>query len=186
MRNQRVMQFVKRIISLPILFIIGCSSPFEPTEPHEYTVQIKPYCDLPVLEGDSIPTLYLDEGNWQTIHMLSVEVMVDSVPIQYASIDWSSDLYWELNDTIGYFVHQWLTDDMEYVAYDTNYVTNGGLHDLVPTSNYSSRTDIDGIGWNAIAPVKSMRGEIMTLQYSVWIGHNVMERFTNQIKIRLR
>ena len=63
MRNQKVMRFVRRIISLPILFLIGCSSPFEPTEPHEYTVQIKPYCDLPVLEGDSIPTLYLDEGN---------------------------------------------------------------------------------------------------------------------------
>ena len=106
MNQKSLIRFARRIVSLPLLFLIGCSSPFEPTEPHEYTVQIEPYCNLPVLAGDSIPTLDLDDNTWQTIHMLAVQVMIDSVPVEYASIEWSSDLYWELNDTLGYFVHE--------------------------------------------------------------------------------
>ena len=36
---------------------------------------------------------------------------------------WESNLYWELGDTLGYYIHRDLTDDLEYVSYDTTYVT---------------------------------------------------------------
>ena len=62
-------------------------------------------------------------------------------PVEYADIDFESNLFWQLNDTLGYFTHQWLTDEIEYNTYDTSYVI-GGLHDLVPTSNYRSLTDM--------------------------------------------
>ena len=48
-----------------------------------------------------------------------------------------SNLYWELGDTLGYYTHRDLTDDLEYVSYDITYVA-GFSGTEVPTSNVSS------------------------------------------------
>ena len=37
-------------------------------------------------------------------------------------MEWSSSHYWTLGDTLGYWIRQGLTDDLEWVSYDTSYV----------------------------------------------------------------
>ena len=54
----------------------------------------------------------------------------------------------------------------------------------VPTTNFRSMTDDEGLTRNAIAPVRTMDGETMTLSYSVWI-EEIMERVHGEIQIRL-
>jgi len=178
MRNQKIMVFVKRIISLPILFLIGCGDVYEPE------LQVQPYCNMPDIDNDGVYELQLRD-TWQTTHPIDFVVKVDGEPVEYADIDFRSNLYWALDDTIGYFEHQWLTDDMEYNTYGTSYVIGGNLHDLVPTTNYSSLTDDDGTTRNMIAPVKSMRGDTLILQYDVYAGTYDVDGYIGEIKISL-
>ena len=178
MRNQRVMQFVKRIISLPILFLIGCSNPSGPSE----SLYVNVYCNLPDVNNDGVYELNLNNDTWQTIHMIDIEVKDDYGPVSYANVNFHSNLYWSLNDTIGYFIHRDLSDNVQYVTYDTSYVTGGSLHDLVPTSNYGSMTGSDGMTRNAIAPVQSMANETLVLTIDVW-GRS--QQVIETIKIKL-
>ena len=69
-----------------------------------------------------------------------------------------------IRDTLGYYIHRGLTDDLEYVSYDTTYVT-GFEGTLVPTSNTTSVSGEDGDVSNMIAPVKSMIGDTLTLSW---------------------
>ena len=68
------------------------------------------------IDGDGVYELQLRD-TWQTTHPIDFMVKVDSMAVQYAHIKFESNLYWALDDTIGYFEHQWLTDDMEYNTY---------------------------------------------------------------------
>jgi len=137
-----------------------------PTEP-DSTYNVEVIHNLPIKDG--MPTLDLNDDTWQTIHMIDIEVTdYDNLPISYADINFESNLYWELGDTLGYFIHRWLTDGMEYVTYDTSYVIGGGLHDLVPTTNYGSMTDSDGWTRNAIAPIRTMANDTLVLTIDVW------------------
>ena len=90
MRNQRVMQFVRRIISLPILFLIGCSNPSGPSE----SLYVNVYCNLPDVNNDGVYELNLNNDTWQTIHMIDIEVKDDYGPVSYADVDFHSNLYW--------------------------------------------------------------------------------------------
>ena len=83
---------------------------------------------------------------------------------------WESNLYWELGDTLGYYIHRGLTDDLEYVSYDTTYVT-GFEGTLVPTSNTTSVSGEDGDVSNMIAPVETMVGDTLILSwiYFDWV-----------------
>jgi hypothetical protein len=86
---------------------------------------------------------------------------------------WESNLYWELGDTLGYYIHRGLTDDLEYVSYDTTYITGfSGME--VPTSNSASVSNADGEVSNMIAPVKSMIGDTLILNWEFydWIYGN--------------
>jgi hypothetical protein len=58
-----------------------------------------------------------------------------------------------------------LTDDLEYIGYDTTYVTwfNGSE---VPTTNCCSYSNSDGEVNNMIAPVQSMIGDTITISYT--------------------
>jgi len=178
MLNQKIMVFVKRIISLPILFLIGCGDVYEPE------LQVQPYCNMPDIDNDGVYELQLRD-TWQTTHPIDFVVEVDGEPVEYADIDFRSNLYWALDDTIGYFEHQWLTDDMEYNTYGTSYVIGGNLHDLVPTTNYSSLTSSDGTTRNMIAPVKSMIGDTLILVYDVYVGTYDVDGLIDTIKISL-
>ncbi len=82
-------------------------------------------------------------------------------------VSWVSDLYWVLGDTLGYIVHEGLTDDLVYVSYDTTYITGfDGMEVLL--SNKVSYSNADGEINNMIAPVQIMEGDTMTLYWSYY------------------
>jgi len=114
--------------------------------------------------------LTIDRNSWQTLYRVRGVVYKDGMTAGNMKFYWQSNLYWELGDTLGYYIHRGLTDDLEYVSYDTTYITGfSGME--VPTSNSSSVSNSDGEVSNMIAPVKSMIGDTMTLQweYYDWI-----------------
>ena len=108
--------------------------------------------------------LTIDRNNWQTLYRVRGIVKKNDVTEPFMKFSWESNLYWELGDTLGYYIHRGLTDDLEYVSYDTTYVT-GFEGTLVPTSNITSVSGEDGDVSNMIAPVKSMIGDTLTLTW---------------------
>ena len=117
--------------------------------------------------------LTINRNSWQTLYRVRGIVYKDGVTAENMKFYWQSNLYWELGDTLGYYIHRGLTDDLEYVSYDTTYITGfSGME--VPTSNSASVSNSDGEVSNMIAPVKSMIGDTMTLQweYYDWIYGN--------------
>ena len=171
---------IRSILTVYSLLLIGCS-----LGPEEYSpLDVKPYCNMPDVNGDGIYELELSGSNWQTLAKVDFSVTRDGVPEEFVPIRSASNLFWQLNDTLGYFIHRNLTDNVEYVAYDTTYVTGGGVHDLVPTTNISSMTGTDGETSNWIAPVRSMRGETFVLYYSYYDEWR-SERVEDSLKIHL-
>jgi len=117
--------------------------------------------------------LTINRNSWQTLYRVRGIVYKDGVTIENMKFYWQSNLYWELGDTLGYYIHRGLTDDLEYVSYDTTYITGfSGME--VPTSNTASVSNADGEVSNMIAPVKSMIGDTLILNWEFydWIYGN--------------
>ena len=108
--------------------------------------------------------LSLDRNNWQTLHRVSATVVdADMNGIENFRMEWESNLYWFLGDTLGYVVKRGLTDELVYVSYDTVYVTGfNGME--VATSNQASYSNSKGELNNMIAPVRSMVGDTLLLK----------------------
>ena len=115
--------------------------------------------------------LPLDKDNWQTLHRVSATIKdKEEQPVEFFRMDWESNLYWFLGDTLGYLVKRGLTDELVYVSYDTVYITGfNGME--VPTSNQTSYSNSKGELNNMIAPVRSMLGDTLYLTAS-WLGGN--------------
>ena len=110
--------------------------------------------------------LDIDMNNWQTLYRVRGIVTKNGIPEPFMKFYWESNLFWDLGDTLGYYIHRGLTDDLEYVSYDTTYVT-GFEGTLVPTSNTTSVSGEDGNVSNMIAPVKTMVGIIVQISSSL-------------------
>ena len=108
--------------------------------------------------------LTINRNSWQTLYRVRGIVYKDDMPTENMKFHWQSNLYWELGDTLGYYIHRGLTDDLEYVSYDTTYITGfNGME--VPTSNSVSVSGSSGEVSNMIAPVRSMVGDTLVLDY---------------------
>jgi hypothetical protein len=114
--------------------------------------------------------LEMDRNNFQTLHRISGNVGEENV-----MVNWESDLYWVLGDTLGYIVKSGYTDDLVYVAYDTVYVT-GFEGELVRTTNWTSYSNSKGEINNMIAPVKTMIGD--TLNVGAYYDYELIEVFS--------
>ena len=57
MRNQKILAFVKSIISLPILFMIGCAD----VEMNQSVLEVEPYCNHVYLKDDSLFKDYIEK-----------------------------------------------------------------------------------------------------------------------------
>tara|TARA_B100000809_G_scaffold161562_1_gene158866 strand:+ start:348 stop:773 length:426 start_codon:yes stop_codon:yes gene_type:complete len=113
--------------------------------------------------------LTIDTTKWQTIHRFSGSVEYlserDELSAEGVRFEWESSHYWYLGDTLGYVIRRGLTDELEYVNYDTIYVTNfSGME--VPTINPASYSNGKGEFNQMFAPVKSMRGDTVTVTVS--------------------
>ena len=101
--------------------------------------------------------LELNPSSFQTLHRLSGHIYLNDEPLEVMRFQWESSHYWMLGDTLGYIVHQGLTDDLIYVSYDTTYIT--GFSDfLVPTINCCSYSNSEG-------EVNTMFGPVWTMRY---------------------
>ena len=168
-----------RFIPLLYLFLIGCEDTLylEPVEEANNPIQEEIhqvfYFDSDgrlEMDSNGFYHLTIDTTNWQTLHRIS-GFITDSAttnPVVNCRVEWSSSHYWTLGDTLGYWIRQGLTDDLEWVSYDTSYVT-GFDGQEVPTINPASYSNADGEVNTMIAPVQSMVGDTMTIWYS-WGG----------------
>ena len=118
--------------------------------------------------------LNLSRNKWQTLHRVSGFISTqDGTPIESFWVEWESDLYWYLGDTLGYVVNRNFNDAATYVSVDTSYMIGfNGME--VPTSNTVSYSNSLGEINNMIAPVRSMIGDTLTLT-AIW--YNSEEKF---------
>ena len=128
---------------------------------------------LPV-DGNGYYHLTINRNTWQTLHRVSGKVTTkDDNPIEFFWVEWESDLYWYLGDTLGYIINRHLSDSGVYVSVDTSYMIGfNGME--VPTSNSISYSNSYGEINNMIAPVRSMIGDTLTLT-AIW--YNSEKRF---------
>ena len=134
-------------------------------EDHNQSVSIEFDMRLPIdSNGYYHLELKKDPNSWQTVHRVDGIVTDEQGnPLFYRRIEWESNLYWYLGDTLGYIVKRGLSDDVVYVSYDTVYVTVfDGME--VPTTNIRSYSNDDGEISNMIAPVKTMQGDTLLLK----------------------
>jgi len=141
-----------------LLFLVGCENT---TQWVERTPEITYDMRLP-MDENGYYHLELDRANVQTLHRVSGYVGDMYGPIEAHRVEWESNLYWFIGDTLGYVVRRDLTDDLVYVSYDTTYITYFNGYE-VPTTNEVSYSNIFGDISNMIAPTKSMVGDTLRL-----------------------
>jgi len=149
------------VVSLFSLLIIGCSDNRVGVNYDELFFDID--VRLP-LDENGYYHLEMSRSSWQTLHRISGSVYSNDEPADVIRFNWYSSHYWYIGDTLGYIIERGLTDDLEYVSYDTTYITwfNGSE---VPTTNCCSYSNSDGEVNNMIAPVQSMIGDTITISY---------------------
>ena len=111
--------------------------------------------------------LELDQDNWQTLHRVTASIQDEfQSGIENFWVEWDSNLYWYIGDTLGYVVKRNFSGTGYYVSYDTTYVTYFSGFE-VPTTNAISYSNGDGEISNMIAPVQSMIGDTLSL-FAYW------------------
>ena len=133
--------------------------------------------DMRLLKDDNgYYHLTLDRNNWQTLHKVSGSIISDGYGVENFRVEWESNLYWVIGDTLGYIIKRSFNMEGQYVAYDTTYLTQfNGLE--VPTTNIVSLSNRNGEINNMIAPVKSMIGDTMRLKadwYEDYVTFNIV------------
>ena len=168
-----VIKKIVGVITLSALSIfIGCEDlVFSSND--EYTELVSFDMRLPV-DGNGYYHLTIDRNNWQTLHRVSGSAYTnEGNPIEFFWVEWESDLYWYLGDTLGYIINRHLNNSGVYVSVDTSYMIGfSGME--VPTSNMISYSNSYCELNNMIAPVKSMIGDTLTLT-AIW--YNSEKRF---------
>ena len=115
--------------------------------------------------------LNINKQSWQTLHRVSGLIQDKNIGIENFWVEWDSDLYWYLGDTLGYIVNRGFSlYTGNYVSVDTSYMI-GFNGQEVPTSNMISYSNSKGEVNNMIAPVRSMIGDTMRLTAS-WFDNS--------------
>ena len=130
--RNRTITSIRNILIAGSIFFIGCEDTYYEKEPFisfEWDVR------LPIDENGYYH-LEMNRDTWQTTHRISGNVGEENV-----MVNWESDLYWVLGDTLGYIVKSGYTDDLVYVSYDTVYVT-GFSGEEVRTTNWTSYSNV--------------------------------------------
>ena len=160
MKVNEIKVLLRNVIVSSFLIIVGCDTRVGP----DYDELFFDVDARLSLDENGYYHLVMERDSWQTLHRISGSVYTEDEPAELIRFNWYSSHYWYIGDTLGYVVSFGLTDDLEYVSYDTNYVTwfNGSE---VPTTNCCSYSNSDGEVNNMIAPVQTMIGDTMTIGY---------------------
>ena len=150
-------RLVNLIVSVNLVILVTCSAL---DQDFEIYLELEPRLEV---DHNGYYHLTLLRDNWQTTHRLSGHIYIGGESTENVRIEWTSSHYWRLNDTLGYYIDFAYTDQLEYVALDTSYIT--GFSDfVVPTVNCCSYSNADGEVNTMIAPVKSMIGDTMSVR----------------------
>ena len=154
-----VEKLTRTIITILVsILLTSCESPTSSKEFADLTFDMRLTQDT-----NGYYHLTLDRNKWQTLHRVSGSIVKDGYGVENFRVEWESDLYWIIGDTLGYIVSRGLNMNLQYVNYDTTYLTQfNGLE--VPTSNQVSLSNSSGEFNNMIAPVRSMIGDTMRLK----------------------
>lgn len=148
-------------ILLPLLLLISCEDLTNTDKDNEDEIvfNLEPRLDQ---DENGYYHLELNPQTFQTLHRLSGHIYLNGEPLDVMKFYWESSHYWLLGDTLGYFIHRGLTDDLEYVSYDTTYIT--GFNDfVVPTINCCSYSNSEGEVNQMFSPVWTMRFDTVTV-----------------------
>lgn len=155
--GQKKLSWIINLILCSTLLILATCSEVE--QNFGIYLELEPRLEM---DNNGLYHLTLLRDNWQTTHRLSAHISIDGVSAENVRVEWTSSHYWRLNDTLGYFIDFAYTDQLEYVALDTTYIT--GFNDfVVPTINCCSYSNAEGEVNTMIAPVRSMIGDTMTV-----------------------
>ena len=162
---------MKRVIGSLLILLIGCSdsTTFESTEPDVIKIELDTGLNTEFpLEQDVNGYYHLELGEtWQTTQRISGTAYINDIPLEVLRVEWESDLFWYLGDTLGYIVNRNFDNNGMYVSIDTSYVTGfNGME--VPTINCCSYSNSDGEVNTMIAPVQSMVGDTMSIRMYFW------------------
>ena len=154
-----VEKLTRTIITILVsILLTSCESPTSSKEFADLTFDMRLTQDT-----NGYYHLTLNRNNWQTTHRVSGTITQNGYGVENFRVEWESDLYWIIGDTLGYIVSRGLNMNLQYVNYDTTYLTQfNGLE--VPTSNQVSLSNSSGEFNNMIAPVRSMIGDTMRLK----------------------
>ena len=120
-------------------------------------------------DGRGYYHLTLNKDSWQTLHRVSGSIRDDGFGVENFWVEWESNLYWYIGDTLGYIIKRNFNMDGQYVSYDTTYLTQfNGME--VSTSNKISYSNSNGELNNMIAPVRSMIGDTLVLTATWYDG----------------
>ena len=172
--NKRMNKLIRKTLLALSIFVIGCEDNQEIYDDIDLVYNI----NLPV-DDNGYYHMELSDS-WQTIERLTANLESKHLDnreygerdlVETIKVYWESSHYWVMNDTLGYIVKRGLTDDMEYVNYDTLYIW-GFEGESVPTVNGASYpVNVNEDTWevNTMAgPVSSMVGDTMTVWTYFW------------------
>ena len=172
MKKMRKLNVIKKLVNYGLITLVGFSLfvgctiyELAPSVTEEYSIDFQ--IGLP-LDLNGYYHLTIDETKWQTLHRVE-GVVTDGYDnlVEGFWVEWESDLYWYLGDTLGYIVNRYLNNTGVYVSVDTSYII-GFNGQEVPTSNGISYSNDNGEISNMIAPVRSMIGDTMKLSYHTY------------------
>ena len=160
-----VEKLTRTIITILVsILLTSCESPTSSKEFADLTFDMRLTQDT-----NGYYHLTLDRNKWQTLHRVSGSITQDGYGVENFRIEWESNLYWYIGDTLGYIIKRNFNMDGQYVSYDTTYLTQfNGME--VSTSNKISYSNSKGELNNMIAPVKSMVGDTMRLTATWYEG----------------
>ena len=152
------------VMGLLLLSISNCSDPTS----RSYDILVDP---MLTQDANGYFHMTLDGNRWQTFHRFTGSVSYDGEPVDCMRVEWESDFYWVLNDTIGYVATYAYTDDLVYMAIDTSYIYFGQEVFRVPIINSVSLSNADGEFNTMFAPVLTQRGDTVAVTMTIWDEH---------------
>jgi len=169
--KKRIIVTLLTLLVMTTVVVMGCDGVTQSEETNEDKIEIE-FIVEPRLDQDEngYYHLELNPSTFQTLHRLSGHIYRNGIPLDVMKFNWESSHYWMLGDTLGYFIHRGLTDDLEYVSYDTTYIT--GFSDfIVPTINCCSYSNSDGEVNTMFGPVWTMRSDTILVSVGYFIDY---------------
>jgi|TARA_B100001971_G_C18008474_1_gene441082 hypothetical protein len=152
---------IRLLVLVYLISLIGCDNIYtENNSVYNFTLNSR-------LEIDDNGYYHLDviRENRQTLHRINGSITKNNISVENVFFEWSSNLYWRLNDEIGYIIIQNLNDKGMYVSTDTSYIT--GFEGFeVQTINCCSYSNSKGEVNTMIGVVQQMIGDTMIVNVS--------------------